>query len=105
MNFSQGRFPLFKGATRLPTLAGVPRTVLLVTFMFCGALFLFILLWAIGVFVFLFVIEWCITKHDDRAFRILYLAWKTKIVNRSESSFTNLWGGSSYSPRDYGDQD
>jgi type IV secretion system protein VirB3 len=79
--------------------------VLLVTFMFCGALFQFIHLWAIGVFVFLFVIEWCITKHDDRAFRILYLAWKTKIVNRSESSFTNLWGGSSYSPRDYGDQD
>lgn len=56
---------MFKGATRLPTLAGVPRTVLLVTFMFCGALFQFIHLWAIGVFVFLFVIEWCITKHDD----------------------------------------
>ncbi|HDZ0697500.1 TPA: VirB3 family type IV secretion system protein [Klebsiella pneumoniae] len=39
MNLS-GKYPLFKGATRLPTFAGVPRTVIIATFIFCATLFM-----------------------------------------------------------------
>lgn len=102
MQQSQGRYPLFKGATRVPTKMGVPRNVLLITFILCATLFMTIHLYAVGLFVFLVFIEWCVTKHDDRAFRILWLACKTKIMNWVESPFRKMWGGSTYSPRDYG---
>ncbi|MDL6958315.1 VirB3 family type IV secretion system protein [Escherichia coli] len=49
MNLS-GKYPLFKGATRLPTFAGVPRTVIIATFIFCATLFMTIHLWAIVLF-------------------------------------------------------
>ncbi|EPR8095381.1 TPA: VirB3 family type IV secretion system protein [Pseudomonas aeruginosa] len=102
MSNSQGRHPLFKGATRLPTWAGVPRTIFLLTFMSCAALFPVVHFWAVGLFALLFAIEWCICRHDDRMFRIIGLAWQTKVTNKLESPFSSLWGGSSYSPRDYG---
>lgn len=101
MPYQSGVFPLFKGATRLPTFGGVPRTVLLVTFMFCAAAFMTLHAWAVGLFGLLWFIEWGIARHDDRMFRILALAVKTKVLNRINSPFTKLWGGSSYSPIDY----
>ncbi|WP_225776482.1 type IV secretion system protein VirB3 [Pseudomonas sp. Marseille-Q5115] len=101
MSWQSGRFPLFKGATRLPTWLGVPRTVLGVTLMFCATLFMTIHLWALGLFGLLWFIEWCISKHDDRMFRILYLGFRTKVLNRINSPFTKRWGGSSSSPIDY----
>ncbi|MEQ7762127.1 VirB3 family type IV secretion system protein, partial [Xanthomonas hortorum] len=69
-----GRFPLFKGATRLPTFVGVPRTVFLVTLMTCATLFLTIHMWAVALFGLAWFIEFCIAKHDDRIFRVIALA-------------------------------
>ncbi|EIF32256.1 type IV secretory pathway, VirB3 component [Burkholderia sp. Ch1-1] len=97
------KFPLFKGATRVPTWAFVPRDVFILTFMFSGALFMIIHFYAIAIFALLWLIEWAITKHDDRAFRIIWVWLKTKVRNRFDSRFTGLWGGSSYSPVDYTD--
>lgn len=98
------KFPLFKGATRVPTWFFVPRNVFIVTFMFAGSLFMVIHLWALLIFAFLWLIEWGITKNDERMFRIIWLCSKTKARNMLESSFTKFWGGSSYSPVDYTDQ-
>ncbi|KAF1008131.1 MAG: VirB3 family type IV secretion system protein (plasmid) [Burkholderia sp.] len=96
-----GRFPLFKGATRLPTFAGVPRTVFLATFIFSASLFMTIHFYAVALFAFLWFVECCISKHDDRMFRILALAVRTKVLNWINSPFTSRWGGSTYSPVDY----
>lgn len=101
---NSGKYPLFKGATRLPTLGSVPRTVILSTFIFCATLFMTIHMWAIALFAFLWFVEYCISKHDDRMFRVLWLAFTTKVVNMINSPFTKLWNGSSYSPTDYGDK-
>jgi type IV secretion system protein VirB3 len=93
--------PLFKGATRLPVFAGVPRTAMLLIFMFWGALFMMIHLWALAGFAFTWFVAFCITKHDDRMFRIIGLAFKTKIRNFIESPFKSLWGGSTYATKRY----
>lgn len=105
MPYQSGVFPLFKGATRLPTFGGVPRMVLLGTFMFCAAAFMTMHAWAVGLFGFLWFTEWCIAKHDDRMFRILVLTARTKVFNRINSPFTELWSGSSYSTVDYEGKD
>lgn len=97
------KFPLFKGATRLPTFVFVPRDIFILTAMFSGALFMLIHLYAVLVFAVLWITEWAITKHDDRMFRIISLWIKTKVRNSIESRFTRLWGGSSYSPIGYTD--
>lgn len=93
--------PLFKGATRLATVAGVPRTALLITFMVWGALFMGIHLWAVAGFALTWFIEFCITKHDDRMFRVIGLTAKTKIRNAIESPFKKQWGGSTYATKRY----
>jgi type IV secretion system protein VirB3 len=98
---ASGKFPLFKGATRLPTFFFVPRTAFLLTFMFSGACFMLMHFWAVVMFGLLWFLEFCITKHDDRMFRIIGLAFRTKVLNRIESPFVSKWGGSSYSPVDY----
>jgi type IV secretion system protein VirB3 len=100
-----GRFPLFTGATRLATWFGVPRTPMLITFLFCAALFSQIHLWSVALFFFLWFVEFCLAKHDDRIFRILWLFIKTKVLNSINSPFFKKWGGSSYSPTDYGAKD
>src|SRR6266702_3789671 len=95
------KFPLFKGATRVATWLLIPRNVFVLTFMFSASLFMLIHLWALLVFGGLWLIEWSITKYDDRMFRIIGLLLKTKVRNMYESAFTRVWGGSSYSPVDY----
>lgn len=101
---SSGKYPLFKGATRLPTFGGVPRTVALTIMMISGVLWLNIHLYALPLAVFLWFVAWCITKKDDRIFRIFALCWKTKVTNKIESTFHKKWGGSSYSPTQYGEK-
>lgn len=101
MPYEKGVFPLFKGACRLPTFGGVPRMVILGTFVFCGAAFMTLHFYAVALFGFLWFVEWCISKHDDRMFRILVLAARTKVFNLVNSPFTKLWGGSSYGTVDY----
>src|SRR6201992_2706705 len=96
-----GEFPLFKGATRVPTYMGVPRVSFLLIFMVSGALFMVIHFWTFLLFGFLWFVAFCITKHDDRMFRVIGLAFTTKVVNRIDSPFTKKWGGSSYSTLDY----
>lgn len=91
-----GEFPLFKGATRLPTYMGIPRTPFLLIFMASGASFMLIHFLAFVLFGLLWFAAFCITKHDDRMFRIIGLAARTKLVNRMDSPFTRKWGGSSY---------
>lgn len=93
------RVPVFKGATRLPTFLGVPRTILIGTFITCATLFMFIHLYALILFGLVFAVEWSVTKYDDRAFHVIHLAWTTKFLNNVLwRQFTNIWGGSSRSP-------
>ncbi|MBS1017009.1 VirB3 family type IV secretion system protein [Acetobacter persici] len=89
--------PVFKGATRLPTFAGVPRTVILFTAIGCGVMFMFIHAYAIFIFAILYAIEWSITKHDDKMFNILFLSAQTTFPARF-SRFWKRWNGSSDSP-------
>ena len=104
-------FTLYKGATRLPTFMGVPRTPMILTFMFCATLWLIIHFWALPLLAFMWFIEYCICKHDDRMFRVLALWFRTKGVNQLRTSISHrrfnkdemknpaeIWGGSSYSP-------
>lgn len=93
------RVPVFKGATRLPTMLGVPRGVLLGTFMVCATLFMFIHAYALVIFALLVLIEHVIARNDDRMFHILHLLLITKVKNRVEASgFWPRWKGSSRSP-------
>lgn len=98
--FVDGKRPLFKGATRLPRAIGLPRDVAMMIFMASASLFMIIHLWAILVFVFLWIPSAALTKYDDRMFRIMGLWLKTKFSNWFDSPFKQ-WGGSSYSTADY----
>ena len=98
--FVDGKRPLFKGATRLPRALGVPRNVAMMIFMISASLFMIIHMWAILVFVFLWIPSAALTKYDDRMFRIMGLWMKTKFSNWFDSPFKQ-WGGSSYSSVDY----
>jgi len=99
MNPQNGVYPLFKGATRLPTYGGIPRNVMLLNLMIGGTLFMTLHFYAIAIFLILWIICYAITKHDDRMFRIIWLVMKTKWASRSV--FTKKWGGYSCSPTDY----
>jgi type IV secretion system protein VirB3 len=95
--------PVFKGATRLPTFAGVPRTVILFTAIGCGVMFMFIHAYAIFIFAILYAIEWSITKHDDKMFHILLLSFNTTLRSQllffgKTRRFWKIWNGSSESP-------
>ncbi len=94
------RFPLFKGATRVPTVAGVPlipAVVLVITVASATVLFGF------G-WLALLVPGWLlmgqVTRTDDRAFRILWLWTQTKLGNRlrfvARCGVHDLWGASAY---------
>lgn len=110
---------LYLGATRLPTYLGIPRKVFIGTLMFCAVLWLQFHLWAVAVAVFLLFVEWMISKHDDRMFRIIGLFFRTKLINafRSWVGYMRFkkaggiapgerWGGgNSYSPTDNARED
>jgi len=94
------RFPLFKGATRVPTVAGVPlipAVVLVITAASATVLF------GIG-WLALLVPGWLlmaqVTRTDDRAFRILWLWMQTKLANRlrqlAGGGARDRWGASTY---------
>ncbi|KVE33105.1 type IV secretion system protein VirB3 [Burkholderia sp. TSV86] len=97
------KFPLFKGATRVPTFLLIPRNMFIVILMGSACLFMVIKFYAIGVFALLWVITWAVTKYDDRMFRILWLWLITKVKNSFDSRFTNALGGSTYAPVEYTD--
>ena len=95
-----GKKPLFKGITRVPRAIGIPRTIALLLFMFCSALFMIIHIWALLIFAILWIICKTLTQYDDRMFRIIGLWFKSKFINSYESK-CKQWGGSSYSPVSY----
>ena len=94
-------YPLFQGATRVPTILGVPMIPLLVMSMGVGvvALSLNIFWWGLWP-VFCFVMAQ-ITKSDDNAFRILWLWIDTKLLNGLFNGSKKFWGASTYSPIHY----
>ncbi|MBX4335903.1 type IV secretion system protein VirB3 [Bartonella raoultii] len=90
-------FPLFKGATRVPTVAGVPMIPLIIMVMGVAivSMTISIFLWIIAPPLWFIMVQ--ITKNDDKAFRIWGLWIDTKLRNRNK----NFWGASSYSPSNY----
>src|SRR6266536_3420008 len=98
------RFPLFKGATRVPTVAGVPLipAVVLVIAVASATVLLGVGWLALLVPGWLLMAQ--VTRSDDRAFRILWLWGQTKLANRVRSALNGdlggLWGASSYAASD-----
>jgi len=98
------RFPLFKGATRVATVWGVPLipfVALVVGVASLSVLFgVYWLILALPGWVFMAQI----TRSDDRAFRIVWLWTQTKLVNRFRIGVRpgrgDFWGASTYSLSD-----
>ncbi|WP_208437067.1 type IV secretion system protein VirB3 [Bartonella taylorii] len=90
-------FPLFKGATRVPTVWGVPMMPLITMVVSIAAIAMTvsIFLWIIALPLWFIMAQ--ITKNDDKAFRIWWLWIDSKFRNRNKS----FWGASSYSPSNY----
>lgn len=90
-------FPLFKGATRVPTIWGVPMMPLIVMVVSVAAVAMTvnIFLWVIALPLWFIMAQ--ITKNDDKAFRVWWLWVDSKFRNRNK----NFWGASSYSPSNY----
>lgn len=95
-----GPKPLFKGATRVARIMGVPRSMALGIFMMNAALFMLIHLWALLLFALLWTTAAALTRYDDRMLHILALWLKTKGINSLEPT-SKYWGGSTYSPANY----
>ncbi|MCZ2328769.1 type IV secretion system protein VirB3 [Bartonella sp. F02] len=90
-------FPLFKGATRVPVIWGVPMVPLMMMIMGVAVLAMTIsLFWWLMALPLWFIMAQ-VTKNDDKAFRIWWLWIDTKLRNRNKS----FWGASSYNPSDY----
>ena len=87
-------FPLFKGCTRVPTLAGVPMLPLIAMLMIVASLAMVLSLWCWLLALPLWFMMAQITRYDDKAFRIWMLWFETKFRNR----YKDFWGASSYSP-------
>jgi len=98
MNKEPEPFPLFKGATRIPTVAGVPLIPLMLMIVVVASLAMLFSLWYWALALPSWFIMAQITKNDDRAFRIWGLWFETKCRNSFSSSF---WNASSYSKADY----
>lgn len=97
MNQNYEPFPLFKGATRIPTVGGVPMIPLMIMLVIVASLAMLFSLFAWFVAVPLWFIMAQITKNDDMAFRIWGLWFDTKWRNGNKT----FWGASSYSTSDY----
>lgn len=90
-------FPLFKGATRVPTVAGVPMIPLIFMFVGIAVIAMLVSMWWWGLVLPGWFIMAQITRHDDKAFRIWGLWFDTKFRNRNKT----FWGASTYSPSIY----
>lgn len=94
MRGPRGGFPLFKGCTRLPTIAGVPLVPLMVMLMVVAGFAMIISLWWWALILPFWVIMAQITRYDDKAFRILGLWLSSKVRNRHK----DFWQASTYNP-------
>lgn len=88
---------VIKGMRRSVLFMGVPLAPAIVAFVvvwlivLVGGLLWWLLLAAI------FPVLWMITKHDERAFHILWLGLQTRLSNGNKA----IWRGSSYTPLTY----
>lgn len=87
-------FPLFNGATRPPTLLGVPLVPIMLMFMVVACIAMLTKPWWIALAIPAWAVMAAITRHDDRAFRVWGLALDTKLRNRNK----RFWKASSYAP-------
>ena len=97
-------FPLFKGATRVATVAGVPLIPVVVLVVGVASLGMVLGVWWFALLVPGWLLMAQVTRTDDRAFRILGLWMTTRLANRARMmAFTGrseFWGASSYAPSD-----
>ncbi|WP_371820150.1 type IV secretion system protein VirB3 [Verticiella alkaliphila] len=89
--------PLYRGATRVPTFAGVPAVPLATAFIILAAFATSLSPWFWLAVPPTWITMAAITRTDDRAFRILGLWIDTKMRNQNKA----FWRASSYSPLDY----
>ncbi|EMM4514120.1 VirB3 family type IV secretion system protein [Salmonella enterica] len=94
-------YPLFKGATRVPTTWGVPMMPLLYMTIFVALIALNVNIFCWALWPVLWWIMAQITKTDDKAFRIWGLFFDTKVRNGLFGGSYSFWDASSYSPNDY----
>ncbi len=71
-------FPLFKGATRVATVGGVPLIPLVVVVVGMTNFAMLFGIWWLGLLLPTWLLMKQVTKADDRAFRILWLWMRTK---------------------------
>jgi type IV secretion system protein VirB3 len=93
----QEAFPLFKGATRVATFAGVPFFALFMVATFVACIAMLFSLWLWLLLIPAWVVMAAVTKYDDKAFRIWGLWFETKFRNRNKA----FWRGSTYAPARY----
>ena len=98
------RFPLFKGATRVPTVAGVPLVPLVALVVAVTSAAVVLGIWWLALLAPGWLLMAQVTKTDDRAFRILWLWTQTKLANRVRMvafrGRDEFWGASTYAPSD-----
>jgi type IV secretion system protein VirB3 len=98
------RFPLYKGATRVPTVARVPLipAVALVIGVASATVLLGVAWLALLIPGWLLMAQ--VTRTDDRAFRVAWLWAQTKLANRLRLAVScglrDPWGASSYALTD-----
>lgn len=85
-------FPLFKGATRLPMVAGVPLVPLVLAFGVVASLGMLLSLWCYGLILPVWAGMRLIIKEDDRAFHVWALWFETTCRNKNKA----FWAASTY---------
>ncbi len=100
----ESRFPLFKGATRVPTVAGVPFVPAIGLVIVAASAAALFGVWWLALLVPGWLLMSQVTRSDDRAFRILWLWVQTKLANRlrmlSLGGRDDFWGASTYAVSD-----
>lgn len=95
-----GTFPLYKGLTRVPTYWGVPVGALVGLVGTVALLGMLLSLWWWGLLFPGWFILAQLTRADDRAFRIVSLWARTRLLNRLRllvrAGRGEFWGASSY---------
>jgi len=90
-------YPVFKGLGRKPTFLGVPTTLLFGSFLTVAFIAMLAGLAWWGLLLVVLPTIAILTRHDDKAFDVLWLELQTRARNRNKS----FWNGSSYAPSGY----
>ena len=94
------RFPLFKGATRVPTIAGVPLVPAVVLVIAVASATVVFGAWWLALLCPCWLLMAQVARADDRAFRIIGLWLQTRLANRIHGLLLggrgDCWGASTY---------